>query len=141
MVSSPGNWPILVIARPLKLVQGDFQLGIDGAVAAHMMLRRLLDALGIVPRRAGKLRSGPGVRLRLGNGAPGKPLPWTINPRFLEWLMGWPIGWSDARSSATGWCRWLQRMRGALSELPLSQAISPGSIACRRSRRGSRRLV
>ncbi len=45
----------------------------------------------------------------------------TSNPNFLDWMMGWPIGWSEPTRSVTGWSRWLLRMRGELSALP-----SPG---------------
>ena len=27
----------------------------------------------------------------------------TLNPRFVEWLMGWPIGWTDCDSPVTEW--------------------------------------
>lgn len=27
----------------------------------------------------------------------------TLNPRFVEWLMGWPIGWTDCDSQVTEW--------------------------------------
>ena len=27
----------------------------------------------------------------------------TLNPRFVEWLMGWPIGWTDCDSRVTEW--------------------------------------
>lgn len=47
---------------------------------------------------------------------------WTCNPSFLDWMMGWPIGWSEPMQSVTGWCHWLQRMRGALCALPLPRA-------------------
>ena len=42
-----------------------------------------------------------------------------LNPDFVEWLMGWPIGWSalDLPLPATGWSRWWQRMRGSLCAL------------------------
>lgn len=40
------------------------------------------------------------------------------NPRFLEMLMGWPDGWTDSDSPATGFARWLRRARGELSRLP-----------------------
>lgn len=43
---------------------------------------------------------------------------WTCNPSFLDWMMGWPIGWSEPMQSVTGWSHWLQRMRGALCALP-----------------------
>lgn len=40
-----------------------------------------------------------------------------LNPRFDEWLMGWPPGWTDFAPVVTEWCRWRQRMRFALSRL------------------------
>lgn len=43
---------------------------------------------------------------------------WTFNPNFSDWIMGWPIGWTDPTRPVTGWSAWLQRMRIALSELP-----------------------
>ena len=43
----------------------------------------------------------------------------TLNPRFDEWLIGWPIGWTDPESplSATEWTRYCSAMRSALLEL------------------------
>jgi len=41
----------------------------------------------------------------------------TLNPRFTEWLMGWPIGWTQFELAETEWFRWLQRMRGELSRM------------------------
>ncbi len=35
----------------------------------------------------------------------------TLNPRFVEALMGWPIGWTGFDSVATAWSLWLRRMR------------------------------
>jgi hypothetical protein len=49
----------------------------------------------------------------------GKPFPMSLNPAFTEWLMGWPIGWTESEPAVTGWCRWQQDMRGALSALVL----------------------
>lgn len=45
----------------------------------------------------------------------------TLNPLFVEWLMGWPIGWTGSGPLATECSRWLRRMRGELSRL-VSQA-------------------
>lgn len=54
----------------------------------------------------------------------------TLNPLFVEALMGWPSGWTDpgspmrcagastgCGSAATEWSRWLRRMRSELSRL------------------------
>lgn len=45
----------------------------------------------------------------------------SLNPLFVEWLMGWPPGWvrvsTSCGCSATALCRWKQRMRSALLSL------------------------
>lgn len=41
----------------------------------------------------------------------------TLNPRFVEWLMGWPIGWTSFAYAETEFSHWQQRSRGALSML------------------------
>ena len=43
-----------------------------------------------------------------------------LNPIFVGWLMGWPIGHALCACSATEFTRWQQRMRGALSQLPMA---------------------
>ncbi len=37
-----------------------------------------------------------------------------LNPRFVEWLMGWPIGWTGFESVGTEWSRWWQLWRSRL---------------------------
>lgn len=41
-----------------------------------------------------------------------------LNPNFVAWLMGWPIGHALCACSETEWFRFAQDMRGALSLLP-----------------------
>lgn len=36
---------------------------------------------------------------------------------FVEWLHGWPIGWTDSERGVTGFRPWLRRSRGELSKL------------------------
>jgi hypothetical protein len=36
-----------------------------------------------------------------------------LNPTWVEWLMAWPIGWTDCEPLATDRCRWPQRPLGA----------------------------
>lgn len=41
----------------------------------------------------------------------------TLNPLFVEALMGWPVGWTDCASAVMASSRWLQLMRSELSRL------------------------
>jgi hypothetical protein len=41
----------------------------------------------------------------------------TLNPLFVEALMGWPTGWTGFAFVATAWSPWLQHMRCELSRL------------------------
>ncbi len=43
-----------------------------------------------------------------------------LNPLFVGWLMGWPIGHALCACSATEFIHWQQQMRGALSLLPMA---------------------
>jgi len=40
-----------------------------------------------------------------------------LNPLFVEWLMGWPIGWTGSAPVETASSHWWQAMRGELSRL------------------------
>lgn len=43
-----------------------------------------------------------------------------LNPVFVEWLMGWPVGHALCACSETAWFHWRRHMRGALSQLPMA---------------------
>jgi hypothetical protein len=43
-----------------------------------------------------------------------------LNPLFVGWLMGWPIGHALCACSETEFTHWQQHMRGALSQLPIA---------------------
>jgi hypothetical protein len=43
-----------------------------------------------------------------------------LNPLFVGWLMGWPIGHALCACSAMEFILWQQRMRGALSQQPMA---------------------
>ena len=43
-----------------------------------------------------------------------------LNPLFVGWLMGWPIGHALCACSATEFIHWRQHMRGALSRQPMA---------------------
>lgn len=42
----------------------------------------------------------------------------SLNPTWVEWLMGWPLGWTDFASSATAKSRSAPQRRGSTSSQP-----------------------
>ena len=50
--------------------------------------------------------------------------PRRLSPIFVEWLMGWPINWTSARTDsgvqATEWCRWRRQSRSTFYLLRLA---------------------
>jgi len=57
-------------------------------------------------------------------GAPSSPSGQTsrrrLNPLFVEWLMGWPTGWTACEPLGTEWSRWWLLSRFWLSRLVLA---------------------
>jgi len=63
----------------------------------------------------------------------------TLNPLFVEWLMGWPPGWTSLAltppastgfaCSGTGLSVWKRRMRSALSSLASPHAVPPAQLS------------
>lgn len=51
-----------------------------------------------------------------------------LNPRFVEWLMGWPIGWTGCASPVTGSTRYKQRMRTELCRLCSPRPAAQGRL-------------
>lgn len=45
-----------------------------------------------------------------------------LNPQFAEWLMGWPIGWTELKPLETALSVWLQHARGLVSKLACAPA-------------------
>lgn len=62
------------------------------------------------------------ARVTVKTGKPSSKERRSLNPLFVEWLMGWPPGWTllawtDFACSATELSRYRQRMRSALSQI------------------------
>lgn len=53
----------------------------------------------------------------------------SLNPLFVEWLMGWPTGWTASGCSETASCRFKARMRSALSRQPWPTAAAPAQLS------------
>lgn len=51
------------------------------------------------------------------DGPASSPSRRSLNPLFVEWLMRWPIGWTDFGCSETVSTPWLPLMRGYVSML------------------------
>lgn len=64
------------------------------------------------------------------SGETSSPPPRSLNPRFVEWLMGWPTGWTDLGQQETGLSHWLRLSRGALLRLvsPPPTATEQGDL-------------
>jgi hypothetical protein len=73
-------------------------------------------------------RSGTAGYVRIAQGEAGSPylaqVSGVLNPAFVEWMMGWPIGSTASACSATALSLFKQRMRFALSQLA-SPAAAP----------------
>lgn len=59
------------------------------------------------------------------NGGPSSLHGRTLNPLFVEWLMGLPIGWTASEPVETASSHWWQAMRGELSRLVSRQPAQP----------------
>lgn len=74
-------------------------------------------------------RSGTAGYVRIAQKEAGSPylaqVSGVLNPGFVEWLMGWPIGLTACACSATALCLWKLRMRSALWSLGLPPAAPP----------------
>ncbi|WP_236771166.1 hypothetical protein [Agrobacterium tumefaciens] len=58
----------------------------------------------------------------------------SLNPLFVEWLMGWPpewtlLAWTDFGCSAMELSHWKRRMRSALLSLGLPQEAPPAQLS------------
>jgi hypothetical protein len=58
-------------------------------------------------------------------GPPSSPERRSLNPLFVEWLMGWPTGLSGFERAETAFVPWLRQMRGCLSALLSSRTAEP----------------
>lgn len=97
----------------MTFADGKYQAGIGTAAKAWTTLY----LMGMGRARASSLPDR--MRLTPGNGS--LPHNQVCNPRFLEALMGWPIGWTDTDSRVTEYALWKRRMR-----LQLWRALEQG---------------
>lgn len=63
-------------------------------------------------RKGASKNSGDGLATQV---AATEPAGGPLNPTWVEWLMGWPLGWTDCAQSATGRFLEWQRLHGDYS--------------------------
>jgi len=85
------------------------------------MARDWKDSPGMKDRETGQI-SLPNMAFRSGHQdqesmSDGDMSQMRLNPLFTEWLMGWPIGWTDFAPVETAWCHWWQHMHSELFTL------------------------
>ena len=90
------------------------QTGIKNAASAWTLMWELMTAAGWTPQ---PFRFSHRFRVSVRNGEKYSTDPLSLNPAFTDWLMGWPLGWTDPVRPVTEWSLWLRRMRIALCEL------------------------
>ena len=117
------NCEVELSAQGMKLRDDPGQVGsqISTGKAARTwtLIWLLIRSAGAVPTRTMRLEASRPLHLILRPGLRYSTGDLIFNPNFSDWVMGWPIGWTDPMRPVTGWSAWLQRMRGALSELPM----------------------
>jgi len=62
------------------------------------------------------------------DGEPSSPSRRALNPRFVEWLMGWPPGWTSYECSEMALCLWKADMQSALSSMPSPPVGQPQQL-------------
>lgn len=62
-------------------------------------------------------------------GATFSPERRSLNPLFVEWLMGWPPGWTNCACSATAFARYRRDMQSALSRLVSPAEAPPAQLS------------
>ena len=86
--------------------------GLKYAAIGWTLMWEIMAATGWTP---GPVVSSPRVRVTLVPGdrlSPTGGLALQLNPAFCDWMMGWPMGWTDPLQPVTAWSRWQRQGRG-----------------------------
>ncbi|WP_244493599.1 hypothetical protein [Aureimonas sp. N4] len=97
-------------------------MGIGMIARQWTLLWMFMESCGAKPTKSSSFLHTRPLHLSLRPGQRYSAGDLTFNPNFSDWVMGWPIGWTDPMQPVTGWSAWLRRMRGELSKLPTLKA-------------------
>jgi len=142
-----GSWPTPRSTDGDRGGRGDLIQAVRGNPNSHYRLWPTPTVFGNYNRKGVSANSGDGLATALkmwptptvqdskNNGAPSqmerntKPLNaevgGALNPPWVEWLMGWPIGWTDCAASATDKFRQWCDSHGTPSPLPAPSSPLP----------------
>jgi hypothetical protein len=98
------------------------QFGLGRAARTWTILWLTMRALGWNPGRA--IRSSHPIQISFKTGLKSFHGSLTSNPRFQDWMMGWPENWTSATAPVTEFAAWLRLSRGQLSKLISLQSLS-----------------
>jgi hypothetical protein len=93
------NWPTIRASDGERGGRGDLIQAVRGNQNSHFKLWPTPTVCGNHNRKGASPTSGDGLATAVGKeGCSGGPL----NPTWVEWLMGWPIGWTASGALETG---------------------------------------
>ena len=81
--------------------------GLDGGSNSRRALRKKMNQWPTPVTRALNKRDSPGLALLVGAETGGK-----LNPTFTEWLMGWPLEWTELKPLVTDKYHCVQQQHG-----------------------------
>jgi len=98
-------WELLISERPTRGTVPGLWPTIVKNEGPGRQVRKLTDAVAVAEGYAPKYYPAPGTK--------GRPLfTGRVNPRWGEWLMGWPIGWVKLQPLETASVQQWQRLCG-----------------------------
>jgi hypothetical protein len=86
------------------------------------------DSLAIAASRAVEISQPSPPDPQTPAGPASSPERRSLNPLFVEWLMGWPTGLSGFERAETEFSRWQQQTRGYLWTLPSRRPVRQTSF-------------
>lgn len=98
-----------------SLHQEGKQVGIKEVAIAWTLLWRASKAMGATYAAPAAFPFSHPLHLMVLAGSRLSDNALTLNPRFTDWIMGWPIGWTNPEQPVTGFAAWLRRSRTELS--------------------------
>jgi hypothetical protein len=112
------NWPTPTATLGTKGGRVTPQKSREGGTLIEAVSSRTWRTPNTVDAKGGTRRPGTDSQVQLCHQVGG-----SLNPMWVEWLMGWPLGWTDLKPLATDKFRQWQQQHGGCSVSPESPAL------------------